>query len=116
MTKSHTGKRGRAFLGFLKGNLAGQTAIRVDQAWCTQALALQGFGEFALPDRVIRESDMQEELAQLAAHVGVLTPQVQDAPVETPFALADIYDAEIEALVQNVYQRDYMMFGFESWA
>ncbi|SPH19475.1 hypothetical protein ASD8599_00200 [Ascidiaceihabitans donghaensis] len=105
-----------AFLGFLKGNLAGQTAIRVDQSWCTQALALQGFGEFALPDRVIREADMQEELAQLAAHVGVHTPQIQDAPAETPFALADIYDAEIEALVQNVYQRDYMMFGFESWA
>jgi hypothetical protein len=29
--------------------------------------------------------------------------------------LADIYDEEIEKAAQNAYQRDYMMFGFDSW-
>jgi hypothetical protein len=29
--------------------------------------------------------------------------------------LGDIYDDEIEALGADVYQRDYMMFGFDRW-
>ena len=29
--------------------------------------------------------------------------------------LSEIYDAEIEAAAQSAYQRDYMMFGFDSW-
>jgi LPS sulfotransferase NodH len=105
-----------AFLVFLKGNITGQTAIRVDASWCTQTQALQGFGEFALPDRVVRESDLEVEFAQLLTATGhsgdvVLGPSVTDEP----FGLSEIYDAEIEKLAQDVYRRDYMMFGFESW-
>ncbi len=106
----------KAFLIFLKGNLNGQTAIRVDQAWCTQAQALQGFGEFALPDRIIREADLQNDLAELAASVGIATPPaVTSRPQTAPFELSEIYDAEIEKLASDAYQRDYMIFGFDSW-
>jgi len=31
------------------------------------------------------------------------------------FDLSEIYDTEIEAAAQSAYQRDYMMFGFDSW-
>ena len=107
----------KAFLVFLKGNLNGQTAIRVDQAWCTQAQALQGFGEFALPDRVIREADLAVDLSTLAAAVGnTAVPAVGPRPQTSPFELADIYDEEIEKLTSDAYQRDYMIFGFDSWA
>ncbi|WP_439148796.1 nodulation protein NodH [Sulfitobacter sp.] len=107
----------KAFLVFLKGNLNGQTAIRVDQAWCTQAQALQGFGEFALPDRVIREADLAVDLSTLAAAVGHTdVPAVGPRPQTSPFELADIYDEEIEKLTSDAYQRDYMIFGFDSWA
>ncbi|MCR8828263.1 sulfotransferase family 2 domain-containing protein [Pseudosulfitobacter koreensis] len=106
-----------AFLAFLKGNLAGQTAIRVDAAWCTQVQAVQGFGEFVLPDRIIREEDLQTELAQIASQIGLDDiPQVPQAVEPGPFTLKDIYDDSIEALVSDVYQRDYMMFGFSRWA
>ncbi len=106
----------KAFLVFLKGNLNGQTAIRVDQAWCTQAQAVQGFGEFAFPDRIIREADLKNDLAELAASVGVTTtPAVPKRPQTGPFELSDIYDAEIEKLASDAYQRDYMIFGFDSW-
>jgi len=106
----------KAFLAFLKGNLNGQTAIRVDQAWCSQAQALQGFGEFALPDRIIREADLAHELAELAEAVGLSTsPAITPRPATAPFALSDIYDAEVEKLASDAYQRDYMMFGFDSW-
>lgn len=105
-----------AFLTFLKGNLAGQTAIRVDQTWCTQVIALQGFGEFALPDRVIREADLEDELSYLAGQVGVASPPLPGPAPDTPFALSDIYDADIETLARDAYQRDYMMFGFQNWS
>jgi len=105
-----------AFLRFLKGNLAGQTAIRVDAAWGTQAQAVQGFGEFTLPDLIVREQTMARDLDRLAAAVGYdSAPRTEPAGFHGPHALEDIYDDEIEALVADVYQRDYMMFGFGRW-
>lgn len=105
-----------AFLRFLKGNLAGQTAIRVDAAWCTQAQAVAGFGEFCLPDRLIREESLEEELRALALSQGHAdSPRLPSATEPGPFALADIYDAEIEALAADAYQKDYMTFGFGPW-
>lgn len=105
-----------AFLEFLRMNLAGQTPVRVDAAWGTQAQVLAGFAEFASPDLVLREEELAEALPDLARRLGrqaVDTPQA--AAPDTPYALDDIYDAAIEALVADVYQRDYMMFGFGPW-
>ncbi len=105
-----------AFLRFLKGNLAGQTAVRVDAAWCSQVQAVAGFGEFCLPDRIIREADMAAELADLAAGAGhSVAPAVPAASEPGPFTIADIYDEEIERLAADAYQRDYMTFGFTRW-
>lgn len=105
-----------AFLKFLKGNLAGQTSIRVDAAWCSQAQAIAGFGEFCLPDRIIREKDLAQELADLAGAVGrVDVPPLPEVQPDQPFSLNDIYDARIEKLAADAYQRDYVMFGFSSW-
>ena len=105
-----------AFLAFLKGNLSGQTAIRVDAAWCTQAQALSGFGELALPDRIIREEDLEAELAELAHVVGLTdVPAVAAPAADHPFALSEVYEEEIEDLTAAAYQRDYMTFGFSRW-
>lgn len=105
-----------AFLRFLKGNLSGQTAIRVDGAWCTQAQALAGFGELAFPDRIVREADLTRELAQLACLTGQTEiPELKPAAPDWPFALSDVYNDEIEALAADAYQRDYVNFGFTRW-
>lgn len=105
-----------AFLDFLSANLTGQTAIRVDGAWCTQAEALRGFGRFALPDRIVREDEMAVELSALAQSMGYarVPKPAPDVP-DSPFALADVYNDDIEDKVSDVYQRDYMMFGFDRW-
>jgi LPS sulfotransferase NodH len=105
-----------AFLTFLKGNLAGQTAVRVDNAWATQAQIIQGFGEFTLPDVILREDSLSNDLATLATSVGYpdATP-IQPPSFHGTFALEDFYDDEVEALGADVYQRDYMMFGFGRW-
>ncbi|MEQ6202871.1 nodulation protein NodH [Sulfitobacter sp. HNIBRBA2951] len=105
-----------AFLEFLKGNLAGQTAVRVDPAWATQTQILQGFGEFTLPDLVLREDTMVATLADLAASVGYAdAPRIGPVSFHGAHMLEDVYDDEIEALAADVYQRDYMMFGFGRW-
>lgn len=106
-----------AFLVFLKGNLQGQTAIRVDASWCTQAQAITGFGELCLPDQLIREDEMAEALPALARAAGGdgAADVPNDGVGDAPFALADIYDGEIEKLARDAYQRDYMSFGFSDW-
>lgn len=105
-----------AFLTFLKGNLAGQTAVRVDPAWCTQAQALTGFGELAFPDLVLREDELSDDLPALAMRVGCENPpEVAATADDVPFAIGQVYDAEIEKLSFDAYQRDYITFGFDSW-
>ncbi|HKL64609.1 MAG TPA: sulfotransferase family 2 domain-containing protein [Roseovarius sp.] len=107
------------FLGFLKANLAGQTAIRVDAHWATQAAVIEGMAQFGAPDAILREEEMAEGLAMLARQAGVAeVPQVPGAAAAStvPFALREIYDEEIERLARTVYQRDYVTFGFGDWA
>lgn len=105
-----------AFLKFVKSNLAGQTGIRVDAHWATQAQAVQGFAEFGSPDLILREERLEEDLAILASQVGKTTmPQVPGGTDPHEALLRSIYDEDVEAAVQDVYQRDYAAFGFRSY-
>lgn len=102
------------FLHFLKANLAGQTEIRIDAAWATQQRIVQGFANFALPDLVLREDGLQDQLAALAAQVGALAPALP-TPLPASVALAEIYGADLEGAVRAVYPGDYMTFGYGRW-
>lgn len=105
-----------AYLDFVKANLSDQTAVRHDAAWSTQAAILQGMAQFALPDFILREEELEAYLPALGLQVGVQSEGALPRPEpETPFTLADIYDAEVEARVAEAYQRDYLVFGFGSW-
>lgn len=106
-----------AYLAFVKANLAGQTGFRIDGHWATQAATLKGFGDLCLPDMIVREDELESLLPLLAMQVGRLdAPEPERVPDDVPFALGEIYDDEIEALVHDIYQRDYLNFGFDSWA
>ncbi|MBU2981050.1 nodulation protein NodH [Lentibacter algarum] len=105
-----------AFLDFVKANVAGQTAVRSDASWGTQAGILQGMGNFALPDFVLREDELEAYLPALALQAGAQTEVSLPTPeADTPFTLEDIYDDEVEARVATAYQRDYLVFGFSRW-
>ncbi|EAQ03936.1 hypothetical protein OB2597_11851 [Pseudooceanicola batsensis HTCC2597] len=104
------------FLDFLKANLSGQTSVRIDQTWATQSAVIEGMANFALPDAIIREDEMPAALPALARQVGHPSPpDLPGVAADQPYPLAEIYDDEVEAKAQDVYQRDYVMFGFRSW-
>lgn len=106
-----------AWLSWVRANLNGQTALRVDAHWATQAQCLEGMAEFTLPDMIVREDEMVAYLPALALQVGHENPPDPVAvPNSAPFSLAEIYDNQIEALGRDAYQRDYVMFGFDDWA
>lgn len=105
-----------AFVDFLKANLKAQTSARVDAVWCTQSQAISGFANFALPDVILREDELALELPTFAEKVGSAAKALTVAVPDKPFALRDVYDAELESKVMKAYQRDYMMFGFSAWA
>lgn len=109
-----------AFHGFLRwlgANLAGQTAVRVDGAWASQSAVLAGFAGFALPDMILRETRLADDLPRLAAMAGADAPAWTGDPAEDPApVLRRIYDAETERLARDAYARDYIEFGFADWA
>ena len=109
----------RAFLGFLEflnKNLAGQSSVRVDPLWASQSQIIQGFGNFALPDRIVREDELAHVLTELARDVGVEPQPKLAAPAKVgQFQLIDFYDEDIEKAAQSAYSKDYMIFGFDKW-
>lgn len=114
-SKDDHGKGFHAFLTWLQANLNGQTAIRQDGHWVTQASVLEGFGSFQAPDYVLREDELTAVLPKLAQDVGGKKLAFTDRQADLPFDLADIYDADIEKRAQATYARDYEAFGFKSW-
>ncbi len=103
------------FAQFIKGNLSGQTSIRVDGSWASQSRLIEGFGQFILPDHILREDQLAQGLQALTAEIGAPCPDLKEATPDQPYTLADIYDEEVEQAVRAAYQRDYMLFGFGPW-
>ena len=106
-----------AYLEIIKANLRGQTSFRVDASWATQSSIVSGMANFMLPDHILREDEMATALPALARAMGCDDPPSMPEPeYVTPFALTEIYDPEIETLCAEIYQKDYVMFGFGPWA
>ncbi|SFR54817.1 LPS sulfotransferase NodH [Yoonia tamlensis] len=105
------------FLQFLRQNLSGQTAIRVDPAWASQLAILQGIAAVSLPDMIFREDRLADELGCLAAQVGIeMPPAIGDTEHPHTNRLRAVYDPIIEEAARAAYARDYAAFGFGNWA
>ncbi|WP_095587730.1 nodulation protein NodH [Actibacterium ureilyticum] len=104
------------FLRFLKANLAGQTNLRVDAAWASQGVLLQGMAGFVMPDMVVRHEYLARDLAVLAQQVDRQSPPVPDRAEPSAVSLSQIHDDALESAARAAYQRDYMLFGYQAWA
>lgn len=99
-----------AFLAFLKGNLDGQTGVRTDPAWSSQSAVLAAMSQVVMPDLVAREATLASDLALVTTRLNLPpTAPTADAPSAQ---LAAICDAAVEKAVRQIYQRDYVSFGF----
>lgn len=105
------------FLNFLGRNLNGQTSLRVDPYWTSQSVVLEGFSGVRVPDVLIRETELDAGLRAICGLVGRADIPDLAAPVD-PYAdrLAQIYDKDLEKLARQIYQRDFVSFGFGRWA
>lgn len=104
-----------AFLTFLRANLAGQTGLHVHRIWATQTVILQGYGEFAPADILIRESRLTDELRWLGASVDRFGIEPGTMLETAPYTTQDVYNGQIEQAVRQVYGKDYTNFGFLRW-
>ncbi|MCA0042084.1 nodulation protein NodH [Celeribacter litoreus] len=103
------------FAAFVEGNLNGQTSVRTDANWASQSEVIKGFADFALPDMILREETLADDLSRLSDSIARPSARIGTMAGDTPFALQDIYDSEVESAVRAAYQRDYMMLGFKPW-
>jgi hypothetical protein len=104
-----------AFLKFLKGNLGGQTAVRIDAAWASQDNSVRGLASFGVPDAVLRSDALERDLVHIADRFGVATTAYPPDATDDRFTLSEVYDDRIERAARSAYQRDYMMFGYGAW-
>ncbi|MGB3407136.1 MAG: nodulation protein NodH [Jannaschia sp.] len=104
-----------AFLKFLKANLGGQSSLPVAPEWASQAEILAGLAKAILPQRILREFEVQTELDRLSEMSGK-APHAFLATPETPGpSLAEIYVEAHDDVIVDVYRRDFMQFGFKRW-
>ncbi|RAP40063.1 nodulation protein NodH [Rhodovulum viride] len=103
------------FLTFLKGQLGGQSALRVDPSWASQSVLLEGMAQSLLPDRIVRAETLGRDLAELAASLGRAAPALPDPAPVGPVPLAAIHDADLDAAAAEAYRRDFLRFGYGGW-
>ena len=97
------------FLGFVKANLAGQTAVRVDPLWASQGALLRGMAQVRMPDLLLREAEAAGALPRLVPGAAA-GPEVEAFP-----DLAALYGPDLEAAARAAWPGDYVEFGFGDW-
>jgi hypothetical protein len=107
------------FLVFIAANLRNETDIRQDGNWLPQAQLIDIFADILPITKLIKQADLDIELPKLEAalHLPQYWAQLRrynHAP--HVYQLADIYDAQTEAMARAAYPEDYARFGFDDWA
>jgi LPS sulfotransferase NodH len=102
-----------AFLGFVRGNLGGQTGLRPDPAWASQTTLLQAISRFAPPDIVIRREALAQALDRLSDDLALprAAPGVASGGA-APVPLSAILDDDMREAVAAAYRRDFLTLGY----
>lgn len=103
------------FLEMTRHLHAGRTELRTPPHLATQVATITGFSVLQAPDHLLREDRLAEGLAFVCAEAGVSMQPLAGVAEKEPFALADLYGADLEAACREAYGRDYTAFGFGDW-
>lgn len=105
-----------AWLRWLKPHLGGQTSLPVHPLWASQSNMVQSISQIGVPDLLVREDRLAEDLAYLARSVELEAPAFSAPDPDTgPVRLADIWQPEMEKAAREAYPRDFLQFGFGDW-
>ena len=95
------------FARIVRASAAGQTSISPPPDWAPQSDSLNGLGQLAAPDHVLRDETLPAELAALCS---ALKLDCGDLPPAPDFSS---YRSEaLEAEVRAVWGRDFLNFGY----
>lgn len=102
----------KAFLRFCAASVQHQTRLQPWPMWATQAANLQGYAEVILPDMILREETLAEDLQALARRFGHASPPDYAPEPARGLPLDQVLDDEVVALSKAAYRRDHDQFGF----
>jgi hypothetical protein len=104
------------FIAVVTQTIAGKTSLPIAPSWASQSATIEGFSNFALPDHLLREDQLELSFPNLLQELDFdkATP-LPKAQNDIPHSLTKVYTDQIEAAIRKLYQRDYMMFGFKPW-
>jgi hypothetical protein len=72
--------------------------------------------EVSLPDMIVREERLEDDLAILCAQIGrEEMPGVADTTDPHAERLRRIVNSDLNAAARAAYHRDYVAFGFGDW-
>jgi LPS sulfotransferase NodH len=101
-----------SFAAFLQGSLKGQTSLKAPPNWATQASLLQAAADVVLPQRILRERDASQGLAQIAGTLGVAAADYIHPRPHDP-SMADVMaDDAVQKAIFDAYRKDFVLYGF----
>jgi len=106
------------FLVFIAANLRNETDIRQDGNWLPQARLTDIFANILPITKFVSVANLDVEIpnVEMALDLPKTWARLQRYPHSRHiYELADIYDAQTEALAQAAYHEDYSRFGFGDW-
>lgn len=106
----------KLFLIFVGANLRNETKIRQDGKWQSQFEIIRRYRVIHPAVQVFRFEDLNASLAYIdnLLNLALVAGWHAETDPAYSFNLLDIYDAEIEALAQAAYERDYTAFDYQT--
>lgn len=105
------------FLAFVRLNLVGKTRLKVDGHWNLQSKLIFGKSMTKTPDFIGRVERFNEGMKLVLDYGKYKQPldlslRFNEAP-RPPFALHEVLSDDALRLIEDIYERDYIVFGYD---
>lgn len=106
----------KKFLLFVRDNIVGKTSIRKDAHWALQKSIIDRFSRVVSIDLIGRVEHYKRDMSYVLECIGIENPillstRFNEGP-PPPYSLDEIMSDDIKALAEEVYEQDYLAFGY----